>query len=130
MLYTVVNQFERSNQESWKKYMQSSGLIQIEDFCSLDSMLNDSVFEPQSEKDWKNSAIDEGRVNFIKDYEYAKSISLKYPGSKIFGLVIAPKESEIADGNKLLGYVILDGYLSNSVLTNCGGYPLGFDFRS
>jgi hypothetical protein len=124
MLYKVINQFKKEDDvESWNNYIKFSGLSQIEEFCSLDSNLNDSVFTPESEEDWKNCVNEDCKFNMIDKIDYAKKILHNHPGTRIFGLVIKPQNISNTEAEKLLGYDILDGYYSNSLLTNCGGFP-------
>jgi hypothetical protein len=124
MLFKVVNQFKKHDDEdSWKAYMEFSGLEQVTDFCSLDSSLNDSVFEPESNEDWNNCVNEDYKTEFITNLDYAKQVQRKNPGSQIFGLIIDPQNSGEYEQDRLLGFDIVDGYFSNSLLTNCGGYP-------
>lgn len=116
-----------SGEESWEKYIKFSGLNQIEDFCSLDANLNDSVFTPKSDEDWKNCVYEDNKIDMITNIEFAKKISKDHIGSKIFGLILDPINSSTTENTNLLGFDILDEYYSNSLLTNCDGFPDIFD---
>lgn len=128
MYYKVVNQFKKSSDlENWNNYMSFSGLHQITDFCSLDSNLNDSVFKPLTNENWENCVNSDFQIEFITTLEYARIISGRNPGSRIFGLIINPSDKNIMNLDNLLGFDILDAYFSNSLITNCGGFPDVFD---
>ncbi len=128
MFYKVVKQFKQEDDiEQWQAYMQFSGLNQIEAFCSLDGMLNHSLFTPESVEDWHNCINEDYKIDMLTSLDYAKTVADKYPGARLFGLIIDPGQSEIPKDGQLLGYDILDGDYSISLLTNWGGFPDPFD---
>lgn len=128
MVYKVVKQFKKEDDiEKWHSYMNFSGLTQIEAFCSLDGMLNYSLFTPQSVEDWDNCVKHNYMIDMITTIEYAKVVAARYPGARIFGLIIDPQKTEMPKEGQLLGYDILDYDYAISLLTNCGGFPDLFD---
>lgn len=128
MFYKVVSQFKQeSDREAWRQYINFSGLTQINDFCSLDGMLNESLFMPQTVEDWHNCVNEDYKIEMITTLDYAKTVACKYPGARILGLVIDPRKAEMPANARLLGYDILDDGYSISLLTNCGGFPNLFD---
>lgn len=122
MFYKVVNQFGPRDGEAWVKYLEFSKLYQITDFCSFDSILNNDVFTPSTEEDWNNCINENFKINIITNLAYARRIQSKNSNSRIFGVIIDPSVNK-AYGDDLLGFDIIDGFCSNSLLTNCGGFP-------
>lgn len=128
MFYKVVSQFRQENDnEAWRQYIHFSGLAQIDDLCSLDGILNPSLFTPQTEEDWRNCVNEDYQTDMLTSLEYAQGVARNYPGARILGLVIDPGEAEMPANARLLGYDILDQWCSVSLLTNCGGFPGLFD---
>ena len=128
MVYKVVKQFKKEDDiEKWHPYMNFSGLNQIEAFCSLDGMLNYSLFTPDSVEDWDNCVKEDYKIDMITNLAYAKAVAERYPGAHIFGLIIDPQQAETPREGQLLGYDILDYDYAISLLTNCGGFPDLFD---
>ncbi len=128
MFYKVVRQFKQADDpEQWREYMSFSRLDQIEAFCSLDGMFNYSLFTPETIEDWDNCVNEDYKIDMITTLDYAKIIAKKYPGARIFGLIIDPQQTEMPKDGQRLGYDILDYDYSCSLLTNCGGFPDLFD---
>lgn len=128
MFYKVVKQFKKEDDiEQWREYISFSGLVQIEAFCSLDGMFNDSLFTPESIEDWDNCVNEDYKIDMITTLDYAKVIAEKHPGAHIFGLIVDPQQTEMPKDEQLLGYDILDYDYSTSLLTNWGVFPDPFD---
>ena len=126
MFYKVVRPFLLASPENWKAYIEFSGLHQLKDFCSLDNSLNASVFLPETPEDWEYSVGKPNLTDLIMSLRYAKKVQAKHPGSRLFGVVIAPNES-VEKREKLLGYDIMDSHSCNSLLTGFDGLPEVFD---
>jgi hypothetical protein len=121
MLYKVIRQFKKErNEEAWNSYIRFSGLEQIQDLCSLDSVLNVSLFTPETEEDWKNCVNEDYKIDMITNFRYAKIVSDRFSGSRILGLIINAEHNY--KNENLLGFDILDREYSISLLTNCGGF--------
>jgi hypothetical protein len=123
MLFKVISQFSKDDNNSWENYIEFSHLDQITDYCSLDSLLNYSVFTPESKEDWENCVNENSKLDMITNIDYARKIAANHPGSKVLGIVINPGNTGMDFPERLLGFDILDGDFSNSLLTNCGGFP-------
>ena len=128
MFYKVVKQFKKEDDiEQWQAYINFSGLGQIEAFCSLDGMHNHSLFTPESVEDWHNCVNEDYKIEMITNLDYAIVVAERYPGARLFGLIIDPRQADMPKDGQLLGYDIMDGDYSISLLTNCGGFPDLFD---
>ena len=117
MFYKVVRPFLLASAENWKAYVEFSGLSQLKDFCSLDDSLNPSVFQPETPEDWENCLSKNNLTHLITNFEYAQKMQEKNPGSRLFGVIIAPDGEEKIGHEKRLGYDIMDSYACNSLLT-------------
>lgn len=130
MFYKVVRQFKQADDpEQWREYLRFSGLDQIEAFCSLDGMFNYSLFTPETIEDWDNCVNEDYKIDMIATIDYAQVVAAKYPGARIFGVIIDPQQTAMPQDGQLLGYDILDYDYSPSLLTNWGVSPDPFDKR-
>ena len=124
MPYKVVRQFGPQNGTAWTRYLEWSKLNQITDFCSLDSILNNSVFTPSTAKDWDNCVNEDFKTDLITNLEFALHVQRNALQSRIFGVTIDPRSAPSHEHfDQFLGYDIIDGYCDVSLLTNCGGFP-------
>lgn len=123
MLYKVVNQFGPKAGETWQDYSSWFEAYHLVEFCSLDSMMNDSVFTPETIEDWENIVQKDFMIEMITNLSYARKIHERHPGAVIFGLIIEPDVEDLKENDGLLGFDVIDGYCGNSLITNCGGYP-------
>jgi hypothetical protein len=143
--YTIVRRFgpdwgERvwSGDRSpltWQGYLEWSGLRQLDEVVSLDTMLCEPAVPPDSEpltiEDWKHVVNRDFRLHFYRNLDYLLSrVSLR-PELQLLGAIEGPPEGEMPalDDPRFifLGYEVLDVHGDVSALTNCGGFPLAFD---
>jgi hypothetical protein len=85
------------------------------------------LFSPQTDEDWDNCINEDFKLSLINDLAYAQKISINYQNYEIVGVIINPKcNREVIPANhELMGYDIIDGYCSVSLLTNWGGKEAG-----
>ena len=102
----------------WKKYCLWRNYT-FSDFRSLDSTIRGSCFEVTENADWDH-ALTVGTIltDVVTDVDYAKKIKGRYKDSIIerFDYV----ENYLGDETDIVGYDILDGGMSYSLLTNFG----------
>ena len=105
------------NSKEWHDYIIWRN-YNFTDFRSIDSILRNSQYEAVTEEDFENTLIINGVcTDVISNLAYAKRIKHRYDGIEIevFDFI----ELEIPNGD-IVGYDILDGDLSYSLLTNFG----------
>jgi len=119
MLYKILKPFGPSAGAEWEDYLSWIHHQHLTSFESIDSMLRDECFEPETEEDWANCVNEDFKINFINNLPYAQKIRDRNPGSEIIGMDLDVDENYIPkDGFR--GFDILDEWLAVSLITNWG----------
>ncbi len=125
MWYALLEKFGPECGNKWISYIEWSGLKQLTQFRSLDGILSPSLWNPQTEEDWRYSVNQDYRCHLMTDFRYARLQASKYPNGILYGVIANPitiEKSPLAN-HKLLGFELLDRSWGVSALTNCGGFP-------
>lgn len=116
MLYTIVEAFAPSDGEKWSKYKAWRGR-HFERFDSIDGMLRPSLFQPTTERDWDNVVTESFMTHLITNREYALARRREIGD----GVVLEIRtDSHACATPEFLGFEIIDGHWSVSLLTNWG----------
>lgn len=118
MYYKIVEKFGPQDGEKWVNYLHWRGL-RLENFDSVDSILRPDLFSPQSEEDWLYCVNENYRINLITDLEYAKTLMGLYDNANLIGVEVGIQAGYVPQ-DLLLGFDIIDGQGSISLLTNWG----------
>ena len=117
MYYKIIGKFGPSDVERWQSYLKWRGL-DLTCFDSVDGILRPDLFNPRSHEDWANCVNENYKLNLITNSNYARKILHQYHNADLVGVEIELDEAYVPkDG--LLGYDIIDGECSISVITNC-----------
>lgn len=125
--FIATERFTSGNQPAWDKYIAWSGLTQLDEVVSLDSMLCPTALPDIKGEYWSHIVNEDYTFNFFVDLEFLlaqlsdlREVNLlcvyRNPGSPP-----PPFAGEVKF--EFLGYdlVYVDG--DASALTNCGGFP-------
>jgi hypothetical protein len=120
-----------SRREGWTKYIDWSGLTQLDEVVSLDPMLCPSLLADIKANHWPHIVNEDFMLNFFVDLEFLLA-QLPDVAERnllcVFRNPLNPPPSPARPLNfELLGYDIVDVQASASALTNCGGFPEVFD---
>lgn len=118
MEYKIIQSFGPESGERWKQYLNWRRL-QLTSFDSVDSILRPDLFTPESAEEWQNCVNADNCLSLITSLEYARKLLGKYENGLIVG-VERGIERDFKPDPGLLGYDIIDGYCSVSLLTNWG----------
>lgn len=133
--YTARAKFDKENGGdilAWTNYIEWSKLTQLTELVSMDTSLNEVLFEPDrtSEEDWKEIVIDGcHETGFYRTLDY---VLKKAKDIKRFNLLTVTIEPETdcslipIDNYDFIGYDLLDQYYDTSALSNCGGFDETF----
>lgn len=132
--FTAKNTYNQRYEDglSWEKYIEWSGLTQLKELVSLDTMLCELAFDAdyESEEIYNYVIIDE---HYVTDLFNSLDYILKnVQGKSNFNLLTVVKEPEQECNNiqldnfEFAGYDLLDKDYSVSALTNCGGFAETF----
>ncbi len=126
MYYILIEKFGPTD-ERWNKYSQWAGLEHCTEFCSVDGIMRPNLFDLDSAEDWANCINEDFKTDIITNLAYAQKLLPEFSNAEIVGIIIDPRSSkeEIPTNHKHLGFDIIEGEGSISLLTNWGGKERG-----
>ena len=134
--YIATETFSPRDVEAWEKYVAWSGLKQLDEVVSLDSMLCPSVLDDIGADYWAHIVNEDYMLAFFVDLEFLLaqlSIDVKRNLLCVFRNPPDPPGPPVLSMGavtfEFLGYDLVDVMATASALTNCGGFPEIFDNR-
>jgi len=115
-----------STDAGWKKYIAWSGLVQLDELVSLDSMFCPTILPEIKPEYWTRIVNEDFMLDFFTDLEYLRSQIAGIPRKNLLCVFRNPPShptSEAPPGFEFVGYDLVDVASSTSALTNCGGFP-------
>lgn len=128
-LYIATDKFGPSDSVGWKGYIEWSGLTQLNELVTLDSMLCPRSPNEMKDSYWPHVVNENFMLDFFVDLDFLLSELADTRDLNILGVIRRPSEdvSFLAwPGFTFLGYDLMDHDVGNSALTNCGGFPEAF----
>jgi hypothetical protein len=125
MYYLIVRPFGPCREPEWSQYKAWRNLPQLETFDSVDSILRPCLFTPETPEDWENCLNEDFKLHLITNVEYARARLDTFGKEAELVACEFPVEAGYKERSGLLGYDIVDGYSSISLLTNWGTDPEG-----
>lgn len=127
-LYTIRSRFTADTQPGFQKYQEFSWFWDITELVTLDSIMCRQLIDDLVEEDWEHNVHKDFRLYLFRDLDYLLSRKkLDRSRHQIFAICERPDGTEaIPDGFERCGHDIVDSYIGNSTLTNCGPIPLAF----
>ena len=118
MYYKIIERFSPEDKEKWQSYIQWRGL-NLTSFDSVDGILRQDLFMPESKEDWRNCVNEDNKLSFITSLDYAREILDRYDEPLVVGVDVELEEGYVP-GDGFLGFDIIDGYCDISLVTNWG----------
>lgn len=116
MLYKVIDYFGPKH-SAWNDFAKDHWIQPLESFDSIDGILCEDLFTPETDEDWEHGVKEDFRISMITDVDYARRVSQSKANSRLVGLI----ENSDCDGTQgLLGYDLLDVDNHVSLITNWG----------
>lgn len=124
-LYTLRKRFTTNRQQRFDDYRTFSGFHHITELVTLDSMMCPNLIDELQAEDWKYNVQEDFRIEWFRDANYLLSRqSLNALNHQLIAAFeCPPAQYLVPNGFKVCGYDIMDSYLGNSTLTNCGPIP-------
>jgi hypothetical protein len=116
MLFTIIKDFGLADGESWSSYIAWRG-IHFERFDSLDGMLRQNLFTPETVEDWDHVVCENFMLSYLTNFDYAREVHARIGIGSLMRFTYS--EHDESHGG-FLGYDIIDGYCHVSLLTNWG----------
>jgi hypothetical protein len=130
-LYIATETFTPRDGEAWTKYIAWSGLSQLDEIVSLDSMLCRTLLPETRDEYWPHIVNEDFMLDYFVDLEF---LLANLPDTAERNLLCVyrnpPNEPSSPRGPvsfEFLGYDLVDVMGGVSALTNCGGFPDVFD---
>ena len=127
-LYIVTERFDPGRGTDWDKYVDWSGLTQLREVVSLDSILCPKVIDGILAEDWEHIVNADFMLDYFTDLEYLIQRAGSLEGRNLLCVYKNPDaDAKPSDARFALeGYDLVDVMGGISALTNCGGFSLAF----
>jgi hypothetical protein len=130
--YTCRGVFSAATRMDWDKYVAWAQLPQLCQVVSLDSFLCPDVINELNAEDWQYNVQADYFIFMFRDLDYL--LERVRDVTEPFDVLAVCHEPD-ADARTLfddarfefMGYDLMDEWVGDSALTNCGGFPEAFD---
>ncbi|MHB8860935.1 MAG: hypothetical protein ACYC6N_00920 [Pirellulaceae bacterium] len=128
-LYTIRERCTPETLEGWEEYLAFSGFKHITELVTLDSIMCPDIITDLVDEDWSHNLQEDCRITFFRDSEYLMDRQPLDPSRhQLLAILECPDRSKsVPPGFTRCGFDIMDSYLGNSTLTNCGPIPEAID---
>jgi hypothetical protein len=126
--FTARRRFDPGFGPGWDEYIKWSGFSQTVEVCSLDTMLNPSMFLELIPQDWLHNIHEDFHTTYFRDLEYVEErMKNVREHANILAIIREPDAGlQFEDkGFAFCGYDLI-GEGDVSALTNCGGFEKAF----
>jgi hypothetical protein len=129
-LFVAKRPFDPSVGEAWNRYVAWSGLTQLTEVVSLDTMLCPTVPEELTAADWNYNVQADYLAFFFRSLDYLQRRVAADGQLNILAVLQNPTEADMASvtvpGFAFAGFDLVDVQGAISALTNCGGFERVF----
>jgi hypothetical protein len=129
--FIAVEKFGPGSGETWRKYIEYSGLNQLKEIVSFDNCLCPNVIEELTAEDWEHNVEGDWVLFFFRDLEYLLKRVDKCSNFNILAAIRNPSDDcrdWFADESfDFVGYDVVDVCADISALTDCGGFEKAFE---
>jgi len=113
--------------EKWMDYVSWSGLTQLEELVSLDSMMCPLLLQEIKDTYWPHIVNEDFMTDYFVDVDFLIAETTGFERKNILCVFRNPTSDPVAPTDKqpfkLLGFDLVDTLGSASALSNCGGFP-------
>ena len=124
--FIATEPFISNNEKSWRNYIRWSGLIQLQEVVSLDSILCPSLLPNIKDDYWPHIVNEDFLIRFFLDFDFLMTQVASIAKKNVLCVFRNPSQPPVAPAVahfEFLGYDLVDKEASVSALTNCGGFP-------
>ncbi len=125
-LFVAKRPFDPSAGANWDRYVAWSGLSQLREVVSLDTMLCPTVPEELTAADWEYNVHADYQVFLFRSLEYLRERIMEQGRLNILAVLQNPTAADMAGvtlpGFAFAGFDLVDVHGDVSALTNCGGF--------
>jgi hypothetical protein len=128
-LYTAVKRFDAAD-DDWPSYIAWSGLCQLRELVSLDSMLCPTWFRTLTEDDWRYNVKADFKLELFFDLDHVLARVAAAVRVNVLAVLEEPAEDEVrafVDPRfGFRGFDLVEPRTGTSALVNSGGFPRAF----
>ncbi|HEX5574489.1 MAG TPA: hypothetical protein VFX42_01345 [Gemmatimonadales bacterium] len=125
-LFVAKRPFDSSVGQNWSRYVAWSGLSQLTEVVSLDSMLCPTLPEELTAADWDYNVHADYLTFFFHSLDYLRSRVAENGRLNLLAVLQNPTPADMAamtvPGFSFAGFDLVDVHGDISALTNCGGF--------
>jgi hypothetical protein len=126
-LFVATEPFGPRAGDNWTGFVQWSGLTQLTELVSLDSMMCPSVLQETKQEYWPHIVNESFMLNFFTDLPFLLNEVSSIEEKNLLCVFRNPPQEPKAPAEivafEFLGYDLLDTEACASALSNCGGFP-------
>ena len=130
VIYTAVERFGPASGESWRAFIEWSGLTQLREVVSLDTMLCPSVFGELTDEDWEHNVQEDFLIGLFHDLDYLLGKLGGEDRADVLALMRNPSAAEVGSFINprfvFRGFDLVELQAGVSALVNCGGFDRAF----
>lgn len=130
VVYTAVEPFNPACGESWRKFIQWSGLTHLREVISLDTLLCGSALGDLIDEDWEHNVQEDYKIDLFHDLDHVLD---RLPGdgrANVLALMQNPTVVEVRSFKdprlEFRGFDLVELPTRISALVNCGGFDKAF----
>jgi hypothetical protein len=125
-VFVASRKFDADAGARWARYLDWSGLHQLQEVVSLDTVLCPTVPGQLKAEDWEHNVQADYQVSYFRSLEYLRKRVAGEPGLNVLAVLQNPSPADLESvelpGFRFLGFDLLDIYGDISALSNCGGF--------
>ncbi len=124
--FTATEPFTPENGETWNKYIEWSGLTQVQEIVSLDGILCPRLLKEIHDDYWPHLVQENFMLNYFLDFDFLMEQVAAIQKKNILCVFRNPVQHPVAPpvaDFEFMGYDLVDFEDTASALTNCGGFP-------
>jgi hypothetical protein len=130
VVYSAVKRFDPGCGEAWRKFIDWSGLTQLQEVVSLDLILCPTVFGELTAEDWQHNVQEDFKITLFHDLDHVLRRVAGDDRVNVLALMQNPFIAEIwsfIDRRFVFrGFDLVELQTGISALVNCGGFDKVF----
>ena len=130
VIYSAVQRFDPAGSDKWTKFIEWSGLTQLQEVISLDGVLCPTVFRQLVAEDWQHNVQEDYKTHLFHDLEYVLGKVAGNDRVNVLALMQNPSDEEARpyyDPRFVFrGFDLIERGGEISALLNCGGFAKAF----
>ncbi len=125
--FIALKTFGPEDGDKWVNYVEWSGLRQLEELISLDTILCPTLLPDIKADYWPHIVNEDYCLHFFTDLDFLRRQVSEIDGGRILCIYRNPETPPVLPAElssfRLIGYDLVDVRADISALSNCGGWP-------